>query len=92
MVSTFGLLVDDGIEQLVIHRTFLVGMVHINQIGCVLGDALVGLDIGDNLIILIQRFGTDVMMADLDGADPYIHHQEQDSAYEHRTPSSCEEF
>ena len=92
MVSTLGLLVDDGIEQLVIHRTFLLGMVHINQIGSVLGDALVGLDIGDNLIILIQRFGTDVMMADLDGADPYIHHQEQDSANKHRTPSSCEEF
>ena len=92
MVSTFGLLVDDGIEQLVIHRTFLVGMVHINQIGSVLGDALVGLDIGDNLIILIQRFGTDVMMADLDGVDPYIHHQEQDSANKHRAPSSCEEF
>ena len=53
MVSTLGLLVDDGIEQLVIHRTFLAGMVYINQVGSVFGDALVGLDIGDNLIIII---------------------------------------
>ena len=37
MVSTLGLLVDDGIEQLVVHRTFLVGMVHINQVDAYLG-------------------------------------------------------
>ena len=34
-------------------------MVHINQVGSVLRDALVGLDVGDNLIIIIQRFGTE---------------------------------
>ena len=33
MVSTFRLLVDDGVEQLVIYGTFLVGVVHINQVG-----------------------------------------------------------
>ena len=92
MVSTFRLLVDDGVEQLVIYGTFLVGVVHINQVGSVLRDALVGLDVGDNLIIIIQRFGADIMAAYLDGVDPYIHHQEQDSANKHRTPSSCEEF
>ena len=92
MVSTFRLLVDDRIEQFVIHRAFLVGMVHINQIGCILRDALIGLDVGDNLIIVVQRFGTDVMNANLDSANPYIHHQEQNTANKHRTPSTCEKL
>ncbi len=35
------------------HGVFLAGMVYINQVGSVFGDALIGLDIGDNLIIII---------------------------------------
>ena len=92
MIGSFRLLVDDGIEQFVIYSTFLAGMIYIYKVGRVLGNAFVGLDIGDNLIIDIQRFGTDIMSAYLHGSHPYIHHQEQDSANEHRTPSSCEEF
>ena len=92
MVSTFRLLVDDGVEQLVIYGTFLVGVVHINQVGSVLRDALVGLDVGDNLIIIIQRFGADIMAAYLHGFHPHVHHQEQDSANEHRTPSTCKKL
>ena len=92
MVSTFRLLVDDGVEQLVIYGTFLVGVVHINQVGSVFRDALVGLDVGDNLIIIIQRFGADIMAAYLHGFHPHVHHQEQDSANEHRTPSTCKKL
>ena len=39
MIGTLGLLVDDGIEQLVVYDAFLVGMVYIDKIGGVLGDA-----------------------------------------------------
>jgi hypothetical protein len=59
MVCTFRLLVDDGVEQLVVYGAFLAGVVYINQIGSVLGNALIGLDVGDNLIIIIQRLGAD---------------------------------
>lgn len=92
MIGTFRLLVDDGIEQFVVYGAFLVGMVYIDKIGGVLGDAFVGFDVGDNLIIVIQRFGADIMASYLHGPNPYIHHQEQDSANEHRTPSSSEKL
>ena len=92
MIGTLGLLVDDGIEQFVVYGAFLVGMVYIDKIGCLLGDAFVGFDVGDNLIIVIQRFGADIMASYLHGPNPYIHHQEQDSANEHRTPSSSEKL
>ena len=65
-------------------------MVYIDKVGGVLGNALVGLDVGDNLIIVVQRFGADIMAAYLHGSHPYIHHQEQDAAYEHRTPDTLE--
>ena len=38
-------------------------MVYIDKVGGVLGNALVGLDVGDNLIIVVQRFGADIMAA-----------------------------
>ena len=41
----FWLMFDDGVEQLVIYGTFLVGVVHINQVGSVLRDALVALEV-----------------------------------------------
>ena len=50
MIGTLGLLVDDGIEQFVIYSTFLAGMIYIYKVGRILGNAFVGLDIGDNLI------------------------------------------
>ena len=92
VVSTFRLLVDDGVEQLVVYGAFLVGMVYIDKVGGVLRDALVCLDVGDNLIIVIQRFCADIMAAYLHGSNPNIHHQKQDSANKHRTPSSCEKL
>ena len=92
MVSTFRLLVYDGIEQLVIYCTFLVSMVYINKVGSILGDALVSLNVRDNLIIVVQRFGADVMAAYLYGPNPHIHNEKQYPANEHRTPSSGEEF
>lgn len=48
MIGTLGLLVDDGIEQFVVYGAFLVGMVYIDKIGGVLGDALVGFDVGES--------------------------------------------
>ena len=43
-------------------------MVYIDKVGGVLGNALVGLDVGDNLIIVVQRFGADIMAAYLHGS------------------------
>lgn len=56
VVSTFRLLVDDGVEQFVVYGAFLVGMVYIDKVGGVLGDTLVCLDVGYNLIVVIQSF------------------------------------
>lgn len=67
-------------------------MVYIDKVGGVLRDAHVCLDVGYNLIVVIQRFCSDIMVAYLHGSNPYIHHQKQDSANKHRTPSSREEF
>jgi hypothetical protein len=74
MIGTLGLLVDYGIEQFVVYGAFLVSMVYIDKVGRVLRYALVGLDVGDNLIIVIQRFGADIMASYLHGPNPYIHH------------------
>ena len=54
------------------HGAFLAGMVYINQVGSVFGDALIGLDIGDNLIIIIQRFGANIMATYLHCSHTYI--------------------
>ena len=67
-------------------------MVDIDKIGCVFGNAHVGFDVGDNLIIVIKRFGADVVVAYLYGTNPHVHRQEQNTANKHRTPSSCKEL
>ena len=67
-------------------------MVYIDKIGSVLGDVFVGFDVGDNLIIVVQWFGANVLATYLHGTYPYIHHQEQDSANEHCAPASCEKL
>ena len=80
---TFRLLVDDGVEQLVVYGAFLACMVYIDQVGSILWDALVGLYVRDNLIIVVQGFGADVMAAYLYGPNPYIHNEEQYPANPH---------
>ena len=38
-------------------------MVDIDKVGSVFRDAPIGFDVGDDLIIVVQRFGADVMVA-----------------------------
>lgn len=94
MIGTFRLLVGDRVEQSSLSSTApsLLAWFYIDKVGGVLGDALVCLDVGDNLIIVIQWFGADVVVAYLYGTNPHVHHQEQNTANKHRTPSSCKEL
>ena len=94
MIGTFRLLVGDRVEQSSLSSTApsLLAWFYIDKVGGVLGDALVCLDVGDNLIIVIKRFGADIMAAYLHGTNQHIHHQKHDSANEHCTPSSCEKL
>ena len=88
VVGTLRLLVDDGVDQFVVHGTLLSRMIDIDQVGGILGYAIVGLDVGDDLIVVAQRLAGDMLTANTFGTHPHQHHAEKNARDEQRTPSS----
>ena len=69
------MLVDDGVEHLLLHIVFTTEPAHIHDVGGKLGNRAIGLDIRQHIIVLSDVATFHKGVSNLVGVEPHVHHQ-----------------